>query len=145
MVSLVLASQLATAWFMTGLIWLIQVVHYPLMSQVGPERFIEYHHAHSALITLIVGPVMLLEAAGAAYLWANLAFQPHGWVWWVAGGMLAIVWASTAFLQVPCHGLLAQGYDPAVHAQLVDTNWIRTTGWTLRALLLTGYWLGRIP
>lgn len=145
MVAVVLATQIAAAWFMTGLIWLIQLVHYPLMAQVGPERFIEYHHAHSALITLIVGPVMLLEAAGAVYLWAVLGGQTHGWVWWLTGALLAVVWASTAFLQVPCHGLLAQGFDAAVHAKLVDTNWIRTVGWTLRALLLMGFWLWRSP
>ncbi|MEB3196475.1 MAG: hypothetical protein VKP62_04655 [Candidatus Sericytochromatia bacterium] len=141
----VLALHLAATWFMTGLIWLIQLVHYPLFSQVGPERFVAYHHAHSTLITLIVGPVMLLEAATAVYLLAAFVAEPRAWVWWLAGGLLGIVWLSTAFLQVPMHAVLSQGFDPAAHARLVDTNWIRTVGWSARAVLVTAWWVLRAP
>ena len=36
-----LLLQAAASWFLTGLIWIIQVVHYPLMSRVGADRFAE--------------------------------------------------------------------------------------------------------
>ena len=36
---------------------------------------------------------------------------------------------STALLQVPCHTILAQGFDAGAHARLVRTNWIRTCCW----------------
>ena len=49
--------------------------------------------------------------------------------------LLAIIWITTFGLSVPAHTRLADGFDPAAHARLVSTNWIRTVGWTLRALL----------
>ena len=49
--------------------------------------------------------------------------------------LLFIIWVSTALLQVPCHGQLANGFDNKVHRQLVLTNWIRTVCWTLRGAL----------
>jgi hypothetical protein len=54
----------------------------------------------------------------------------------VAAGLLLAVWGSTFLLQVPCHERLSAGWDEAVHARLVATNWIRTAGWTLRLVLL---------
>jgi hypothetical protein len=49
--------------------------------------------------------------------------------------LLAVVWLSTALLQVPCHRRLERGFDGAVVRRLVSTNWIRTLAWTLRAML----------
>ena len=52
-------------------------------------------------------------------------------------GLIFLIWISTAFLQIPCHGELARGYQPVYHRRLVLSNWIRTISWTLRAVLLT--------
>lgn len=50
--------------------------------------------------------------------------------------LVAVIWLSTALLQVPCHELLCVGFDPAVHQRLVWTNWIRTAAWSLRGFLV---------
>ena len=48
---------------MVGIIWLVQIVHYPLFSRVGAAGFAIYSGAHSRLTGLVVGPPMLVEAA----------------------------------------------------------------------------------
>ena len=62
----------AATWFLVGLIWIIQVVHYPLFARVGEDGFVAYEAAHTRLISLVVGPAMLVE--GVATLW--LFFAP---------------------------------------------------------------------
>lgn len=128
--------QLASTWFLVGLIWTIQVVHYPLFAGVGEDRFTAYEASHARLITLVVGPAMLLEAATTLLF---IAIRPAGapvWAAWLGLALLAIVWGSTALLQIPAHGRLAEGFDASVHAGLVGTNWIRTIAWTARGVLL---------
>ena len=137
-VSLFLVHVLLT-WFMVGLIWTIQVVHYPLMGEVGPERFPKYSELHNQKITWIVGPVMLLEAGTGALLF--FFGETHGY-FLISLGMLAIVWASTAFVQVPLHTQLGRGFSISVHRALVRTNWIRTFAWSLRGVLLGVILLG---
>lgn len=44
--SAVLVANVALAWFLAGLIWTIQVVHYPLFPRVGREGFAAYEQAH---------------------------------------------------------------------------------------------------
>jgi len=50
-------------------------------------------------------------------------------------GLLAIVHASTVFLQVPRHTILSDRFDAEVARTLVSTNWIRTAAWSARLLV----------
>lgn len=123
---------------LAGLIWTIQVVHYPLFAKVGEADWVAYERSHQARITVIVAPLMLTELVTAALLLWPLLSATTGRVNWlpVAGAVLvAVIWASTIFVQVPLHGRLEQRFDAAAIARLVSTNWIRTIAWTLRALI----------
>ncbi len=126
-----LLTHAAATWFMTGLIWCIQVVHYPLFARVGVAGYRDYQLAHQSLISLVVGPAMLIEAAAAALLLAARrdAATLSG------AALLAAIWLSTTFLQVPLHNALAAGFDGDVHSRLVATNWIRTIAWSARGIL----------
>lgn len=123
----------AATWAMTGLIWFVQVVHYPLMRGVGVAGFAAYHEAHSRLTTLVVAPLMLVEASTA--IWLAVVRPVSVPAAWIGVGLLAIVWGVTFFVSVPRHTQLGLGFDAAVVDSLVVTNWIRTLGWTARAFV----------
>ena len=53
--------NVASTWFMVGLIWLIQLVHYPLFRYVGSKEFRIFHENHKIFITPVVGIVMIVE------------------------------------------------------------------------------------
>lgn len=139
------AAHLATTLFMTGLIWFVQIVHYPLFAQVGSEGFALYEATHASRITWIVAPVMAIELGTAAIIAiAPAPFAPASLAWLGFGAVL-IIWASTAFIQVPCHARLSRGFDTATHRRLVNSNWIRTVAWTGRAALALSLALGATP
>jgi hypothetical protein len=120
---------------MAGLIWFVQVVHYPLFAAVGSPDFGAYHRAHARLTTLVVGPLMLGEAAACLWLVQQRPPGVSPALIWSSVALLAVVWGATLFVSVPRHNLLAAGYDGAAQASLVSTNWIRTIAWTARALV----------
>lgn len=122
--------------FMVGVIWFVQIVHYPLMGRVGQTSFVAYSESHSRLTSYVVGPPMLTEAATAALL---LVARPPGIPFFAAlagAGLVAAIWLSTALLQVPRHTALGEGFDRREHRALVATNWARTAAWTARGLLV---------
>ncbi len=128
--------NLIATWYMVGLIWMVQIVHYNLYDRVGTGAFAQYEQDHSRLITPVVGFPMLIEIATACCL---LVAAPTGFPRWAAiVGLVAVglIWLSTAFLQVPYHGKLTSGFDQAAYRGLVMTNWIRTILWTARGVLL---------
>lgn len=131
----ILLTNVAATLYMVGLIWFVQIVHYPLFAQVGKEGFAAYEVAHSSLTTLAVGPPMLLEAAttGLLIFFHSPAIRLSEAI--IGATLLAVIWFSTMFLQVPQHGVLASGFDAAAHHFLVSSNWLRTVAWSLRGAL----------
>ncbi len=131
-----LLIHVATTLFMTGLIWFVQVVHYPLFARVGCDGFATYAERHAARTTWIVGPVMSAELVTGVVL---LAGGPEGKTLAILiAGMvlLGLIWLSTALLQVPLHERLRRGYTDADQRKLVQGNWIRTAAWSARAILI---------
>jgi hypothetical protein len=142
----VFLAHLGATLALTGLIWTVQLVHYPLFAGVGAEGFTAYEAAHQTRITWLVGPLMLVELAAAVALVAGL--RPEGvpgWMAWTGLAPLAVIWISTALVQVPLHRALGGGFEAGAHARLVATNWVRTAAWTARAglaLAMTAALLG---
>ena len=65
---LILLMQVFATLFMVGLIWFVQIVHYPLYANVGREQFPEYEALHNRMTTWVVGPAMLVELVTAVLL-----------------------------------------------------------------------------
>lgn len=134
--SLVFLLNLLSTWYMVGLIWMVQIVHYNLMDRVGTEHFVQYETDHGRLITPIVAIPMLVELLSAFGL---LVLSPPGfprWAAWAGLALLIAIWMSTALLQVPFHNQLIKGFSESAYRGLVDTNWIRTILWTVRGLMM---------
>lgn len=133
---MLLTVHLAATLFMTGLIWFVQIVHYPLMAGVGADGFVDYEHRHQRGTGRVVGPAMGIELLTGAWL----ALDPTPILGRRAAlgllAMLALIWASTAFVQVPLHRRLEAGLDAAVVRRLVRTNWVRTILWSARSVAL---------
>ena len=130
-----LFAQLAATLYMVGVIWMVQLVHYPLYNRVGRQEFPDYETRHNDGMTLVVGPAMLLEAATVVLLVLLPSPRVPASSAWVGGALLAVIWLSTVFLQVPCHNRLVSGFDQATYERLVNSNWIRTIAWSLRGAL----------
>ncbi len=132
---LLLVNTAATL-YMTGVIWFVQLVHYPLFAAVGRTEFAAYHTRHSTLTTLAVGLPMLVELGTAAWLVAARP-APIPSALAVAGLILALAaFGLTFVVSVPIHTALdgaAADQVPPLIRSLVATNWLRTAVWTAHA------------
>ena len=126
-------AQVVGSVGMFGVIWMVQLVHYPLMRFVPEPQFARFETAHRVRISWVVGPLMLIE--GVCVL-VFLFAPPAGLAWWLpwAGAAAeAVAIGTTAFVSAPLHERLNAHYDSALHDRLIATNWIRTAAWTARA------------
>ena len=129
-------AHAGATWFMTGLIWFVQIVHYPLMGAVSADAFPAFEKAHQRRTTWVVGPVMMLEGICAVLLlWSPQGELSGTPLHWIALALLGLIWASTFVLQVPLHARLALGFDRTVWRRLVATNWLRTCAWSVRGII----------
>ncbi len=129
MTALLLANAAAT-FFMVGLTWFVQIVHYPLFPNVGEGGFAEYHRLHSERTTWVVLPPMAVELATSFLL---LLDPPAGeTALAAAGAVLALsTWVLTAFA-ASVHGEIGgEGLSPGLLRRLLAGSWVRTVAWTL--------------
>ena len=131
-----LLAQFAATWGMVGLIWFVQVVHYPLMGRVGEREFAHYELLHQRLTSFVVGPLMLTELfATVVLLFWRVPSVPLTSA--VMGAMLvAVIWIGTYTMQVPLHTALSDGFSLELHRRLVVGNWLRTVCWTARGVVV---------
>jgi hypothetical protein len=124
---------------LTGVIWVIQLVHYPAFQFVSEQDFTPFHNFHSARISALVIPLMLAELI-CSVLGIGLSLLARSMtniLFW-SFNLTAIigVWASTFLITVPLHNQLSIRKDFGMIRKLVSTNWIRTVLWTFRTLIL---------
>lgn len=135
----VLMTHAASTAMMAGLIWFVQIVHYPMFALVGSDAFARYEATHQRRTTWVVGPLMLVELVTAVLVVIEPA--EHATLAWVGLWLLVLVWISTAAVQVPLHRRLERGPNKTAVRSLVRSNWVRTVAWTGRAVIAT--WLLR--
>ena len=129
--------HLVATWFMVGVIWMVQVVHYPLMAHIGPGHSVAYQRMHVERMGILVVPIMLAEIAAAILLCLFLPFEAQSWPAWAGLGMLLVIWLVTALFSVPSHDVLVKRFDSQVHRRLVVSNIARVVLWTGRGILAT--------
>ena len=124
----------AATWFMVGLIWTIQLVHYPLFARVGADGFTAYEADHTRRMGWVLAlPASLEVVTGGLLVWTRPVGVPLSAV--IASGfLLFLIWLLTISVQVPLHTRLSGGYDASLIDRLVTSNRWRTALWTVRGL-----------
>ncbi len=133
---LLLMAQAIASGAMCGVIWFVQVVHYPLFARADGPASADYAHENQSRTGRVVIPFMLVEGLAAALIaWRPPTGVPRTVA--IAGvAMVAALWLSTALVQMPLHARLGrEGHAPAVVARLVRSNWLRTALWSARAAI----------
>jgi hypothetical protein len=124
--------QLIPTVMMTGVIWMVQVVQYPLFKVLDSVDLVPFHTEYSMRITWVVLPLMFAELILSGLLaYSEVSLINVGLL-----GLVLLIWAATFFVSVPLHEQLSSG-SMAIRDALVNTNWIRTILWSIRTIVLT--------
>ena len=118
------------------LILLVQLIIYPVFHNISSDIFSEWHYSYMQKISLIVGPLMLLQPI----IIITQCITKNSMLSYLSVLTILTVWLVTFFYSVPCHNLLQQnGYDKIVVDKLIITNWLRTIPWGI--CLILGYFI----
>ena len=139
--AVVLLVALGSTWAMTGLIWVIQLVHYPIFDSIeqGDDHsgWVQFTKRHTTTISFVVGPLMLAEGITGIWLVTSPPADTSRLLPLIALGLMGVAYGVTAFVSAPLHGQMSERFDARLHARLLSTNWIRTAAWSARAGVLS--------
>ena len=127
--------HLISTAIIVGIIWVIQVVHYPSFYFIERDEYVSFQKFHMDKISYIVVPVMLIESISGFIL----IYNELNTVLLISMILLFFIWVLTGIFFVPIHQKLTSGYQEELVEKLVKINWFRTIFWTLRLLLVKAY------
>jgi hypothetical protein len=129
-----LSLHLVTSSALMGLIWMVQVVHYPSFHFIPSSDYVSYAVFHTQRITWVLAPLMIAEMIFTLLM----PFEAYrsSWTMTLSIVLVLIIWGSTFFIQVPLHGVLAKSKDVEAINALISSNWIRTIAWSLKTFIL---------
>ena len=134
-----LVIHLIATSIIVGVIWVIQLVHYPSFHFIELKQYTTFQRFHMSRISFVVIPAMLTELF--TLILFIISTDPIDTLVTVSGLLLVLIWLMTAVFFSGVHQKLTLGYDKTVVDKLVKLNWGRTLLWTLRLLLIYAYTL----
>ena len=134
-----LILHLTATSIMVGVIWVIQLVHYPSFHFVELKQYNTFQRFHMSRISYVVIPAMLTELFTLFLI--VISMDQIDTLVLASAILLIFIWLMTAVFFSGVHQKLTLGYDQTVVDKLVKLNWGRTLLWTLRLLLVSIYML----
>lgn len=129
---ILLVANLTVTACMFGVIWIVQLVHYPMLAGLDDQDFVKWHVFHSRQISFVVAPLMVGELGLSCWL----AFSRMDFIGWSLLSLTVATWAATFLLSVPIHESLGRSASPdttqALIKRLVRTNWPRTILYSIK-------------
>ena len=122
---------------MVGVIWIIQLVHYPSFHFIELNKYTTFQRFHMSRISYVVIPAMLTELFTLILI--IISMDQVDPIILASALFLIVIWLMTAVFFSGVHQKLTLGYDQVVVEKLVKLNWGRTLLWTLRLLLVSIY------
>jgi len=128
---IIFLTHLGSCLAMTGIIWLVQILIYPLLGQISEQQFIQIHNFQMKRITMLVAPLMLIEIFTASLLLYQIKTQTYLF------NLISVLmlWSYTFLVNVPAHKQLSYNNQKSKN-YLILKNWPRTILWSLRSMLL---------
>jgi len=124
---------------MVGVIWIIQLVHYPSFHFIELKQYTTFQRFHMSRISYVVIPAMLTELFTLILI--VISMDQIDTLVLASAILLIFIWLITAVFFSGVHQKLTLGYDQTVVDKLVKLNWGRTLLWTLRLLFISIYML----
>ncbi len=134
-IDLVLLVNFVATAVMTGVIWFVQWVHYPLLATVPVDRAVEIAVEHQRRTGQVLALPMAAEGVTTLWLLVSRPDAVSLILPWLGAVLLAVALGSTLFLSVPLHSKMATNPTVDVGRRLVVTNWPRTFAWSARAIV----------
>lgn len=132
----ILLLNFLSTFFMLGVIWFVQIVHYRVFNFVEEKIFPEFSLFHSSSTTYVVLVPMIIELLTSFML---IYLSPGNIPYSILLGgffIVVLIWIITFLLLVPLHNKLNNRKDTYQISKLTRFNWFRTILWTVRGVII---------
>jgi hypothetical protein len=134
--AIILMLHLAGSFMLTGIVWWVQIITYPLIKETPEAVFKHVHRIYMRRVGWIAAPLMLLEMTTSILLiFFPPPLVPHALLL-INFGLIVLVWLVSTLILLPIHQRLSIGHPAHDVQHLIKMNWIRTSLWSVKGILV---------
>lgn len=133
---IIFVMQLISTFMLLGIVWLVQLINYPLFKLIPESLFRDYHALHINRSQWLIAPLMLVEMLTGAYLLIWPLLDANYYLYVCNFVLILLVWLETFFLQIPIHKTLQKQHSQTKIDRLINMGWVRTITWSLHGIVL---------
>lgn len=127
-----------------SVMWYLQLVQLPLIRMIGAEKFPAFYDQYKMKTTMLFFPIMTLEVFTSFAVLLSYAFQlgkvdkleNSFIVYGISFFLLLLLHLITFQFIIPLFKRLYKKFDENTCIKIVQYNYIRSIGWTVRAILI---------
>jgi hypothetical protein len=127
---LMVASTIGLA----AIAWTTRFIQYPLLLRGGRRQFTLRARSLFSLQFMLSMPLMAVELTAAIGFAVSLPARVSAELSWAGLALLAICWGVTLFVHRPAARALSRSFDPIAMRRLLCAQWMRSFGWSFRAV-----------
>ena len=128
--------MLASTSGLTAIAWVHRLVQYPLLSRAGRSRFSRLARPMFSILSIVTGPLMVVELVATLGFAAFLPPQIHHTLGWTGLLLLSLVWGVTLHYHRHAVRALARTFDPAAFRRILCAQWVRVFAWSFRSVVV---------
>ena len=127
----ILVIQLFCSLFMTGALWIKQIVMYPSLALIPSESFSCFEILRQKRVKWVLYPVVGTE------LFTGLVLMTQdSWIFKANFALILFIWFISFTVYYPIMRKLREGKDDELINNLVKINWLKTVAWSVKSILL---------
>jgi len=131
-----LLINLLSTILIAGILWFVQLVHYPLFNEIPAKNFINYGYYHSRKVSGIIKPLFIVDFTTLILLLILLGSNLSTNLMIVNVTIFIITIVLTQIIFIPIHQKLSKSPNSQTISQLIRLNWIRTLIWSLKVVFM---------
>ena len=133
----ILIFCLLSSGYCMGVVWIAQLVDYPLYLAVPPESFPAYFAQFNESIVFPVIFALSMTWIISVALILNRPKEIPAWAAWTAAGLAMLGFIASAAFEFPYNKqLMAEGFNEVAINAKITGNWFRLVPWTIQAGLV---------
>jgi len=136
METIFLLFNLISTLLIAGILWFVQLVHYPLFNEIPAKNMVNYGYYHMQKISGIINLLFIVDFITIVFLLLLVNSDLSATLMVINISIFLFIVFLTRITFLPIHQQLSKNPNSTLIAKLINLNWIRTLVWSLKVIFL---------
>jgi len=136
METIFLLFNLTSTLLIAGVLWFVQLVHYPLFNEIPAKNMVNYGYYHIQKISGIINLLFIVDFTTIVFLLLLVNSDLSATLMIINIAIFGFIVILTRITFLPIHQKLSKNPNSFLISKLINLNWIRTLVWSLKVVFM---------